>query len=244
MAKTLSSVTEALKKAVKSDIGNQLVKSLVKAGLYKSNNNSSNISVLEQTPKYKEYDTRDDATLRQEAKSYADGLYNNKIDDINAKADKKVNTLNNKLMTAELEKQKDDTALTAEYNADALKITDDAVRKGMLNSSVYTGLMQEAQDEYAGKQQYLASTYAIKRDTIIGEMAWVEEQRKISLQEYDLKKAAEYDKRLSELRKQQQENNEKIAEYNARLREWEEKYEENKKRTLEEWQRAIEEGNA
>ena len=75
-------------------------------------------------------------------------------------------------------------------------------------------------------------------------MSIVEVQRKSALMEYDLKKAEEFEKRLAALRKAQYENNEKIREYNVKLRKFEKNYEENKKRTLEEWQKAIDAGIA
>ena len=59
-----------------------------------------------------------------------------------------------------------------------------------------------------------------------------------------MKKAEEFEKRLAALRKAQYENNEKIREYNVKLRKFEKNYEENKKRTLEEWQKAIDAGIA
>ena len=179
-----------------------------------------------------------------EAKSYADDAYRSKVADANAKADKKINDLNEKLLTEELKKNNEVAKLDGEYYSETKQITDKAAKNGIINSSIYESMMDDAQKDYDRQKNYLSESYGIKSEAIKNEMSIVEVQRKSALMEYDLKKAEEFEKRLAALRKAQYENNEKIREYNVKLRKFEKNYEENKKRTLEEWQKAIDAGIA
>lgn len=240
MANTASEVATALKKATKYKSDTVLANKLAQSGLYRKD--GTEIKIKETAPKYKDYDLRSDATLVSEAKSYADDVYASKVGTVNAKADKSLNDLNEKLLTEELKKNNEEAELKSEYYSERKQITDRAARNGMINSSIYENMMDDAQKSYDRQKTYLSESYGIKSEAIKNEMSIVEEQRKSALMEYDLKKAEEFEKRLSELRKAQYENNEKIREYNAKLRELEKNYEENKKRTLEEWQKAIDAG--
>lgn len=242
MANTATVVATALKKATKYKSDNALTKKLAQSGLYRQD--GTEIKVKDTAPKYKDYDVRSDATLVSEAKSYAEDAYRSKVADANAKADKKINDLNKKLLTEELKKNNEEAKLDGEYYSETKQITDKAARNGIINSSIYESMMDDAQKDYDRQKTYLSESYGIKSEAIKNEMSIVEEQRKSALMEYDLKKAEEFEKRLAALRKAQYENNEKIREYNAKLREFEKNYEENKKRTLEEWQKAIDAGIA
>ena len=237
MSNTATVVATALKKATKYKSDNTLTKKLAQSGLYRQD--GTEIKVKDAAPKYKDYDVRSDATLMSEAKSYADDAYRSKLVDANAKADKKINYLNEKLLTEELKKNDEVAKLDGEYYSETKQITDKAAKNGIINSSIYENMM-----DYDRQKNYLSESYGIKSEAIKNEMSIVEVQRKSALMEYDLKKAEEFEKRLAALRKAQYENNEKIREYNVKLRKFEKNYEENKKRTLEEWQKAIDAGIA
>ncbi len=242
MSNTATVVATALKKATKYKSDNTLTKKLAQSGLYRQD--GTEIKVKDAAPKYKDYDVRSDATLVSEAKSYADDAYRSKLVDANAKADKKINYLNEKLLTEELKKNDEVAKLDGEYYSETKQITDKAAKNGIINSSIYENMMDDAQKDYDRQKNYLSESYGIKSEAIKNEMSIVEVQRKSALMEYDLKKAEEFEKRLAALRKAQYENNEKIREYNVKLRKFEKNYEENKKRTLEEWQKAIDAGIA
>lgn len=239
MAKDTQTVASALKKATSGTQGN-LVAKLNASGIYRSD--GTELTVKETPAVYKEYDKRTNATLKEEAQDYADRLYALKVGNTNASADKKINDLNTKMQTAELDARTQGDKILSSYQDDVRGITETVIKNGTVTSSIFSELLDSAKADYERKLSVLNEEFAIKTGNIEREISIVEEQRKAALVEYDLKKALDYEKRLSELKIQQTENNKQVAEYNAKVKEFEENYEENKRRTLEEWRRAIERG--
>lgn len=240
MNDTLKLVTDALKRVTGQKNSETLSEKLNKSGIYR--NDGTEIKIKDASPVYKEYDLRSDATLREEAKNYAEGIYASKTGNVNAGADKKINDLNVELLEADADKKAKEQNLVGDYLTEVTDLTDRAYKNGMINSSAYNDIIASAEKYYLNNLGILDQEFAIKESGIKREIEIIDEQRKSALMEYDLKKAVEYEKRLSELRREQSENNAKISQYNARLRELEKNYEENKKRTLEEWRRAVSEG--
>lgn len=240
MAKDAQTVATALKKASEGTKQSNLVAKLNASGIYRED--GTELTVKETPAVYKEYDKRSNATLKEEAQDYADRLYAMKVGNTNASADKKINDLDTKLQTAELNVKTQGDKLHSSYRNEVRGITERVIKNGTVTSSIFGELLDSAKADYERKLMVLNEEFAIKKGNIEREISIVEEQRKSALIEYDLKKALDFEKRLSELKIQQTETNKEIAEYNAKVKEFEENYEENKRRTLEEWRRAIEEG--
>lgn len=187
--------------------------------------------------KFIEREDISDEILREQAKEYSDSVYDNKISALNIDTDKKLNTLNRRSEQNALKKSNADYGADKSYGDAVEKISDGAVRQGLTNSSIYTGLLENAGAEYSRAKETAEREYTIAEDEIRAEIELVNASKNLALQDYELKKAAEYEKKLAELRRAELKARAEALEYNRRVAEFEAQYDKNKERTLEEWKK-------
>lgn len=187
--------------------------------------------------KFMKRENKTEADLRAEAEEYADNAFKNRQEALEIKTEKSLNTLKKKLGDAERNEAEFYKSAEKSYNAEREQINDRAIRNGMVHSSVYTGLNAAAESAYADKLNTAAAEYSRLAQSIRTEIELVNEQKELSLQDYELKKAAEFDKKLAELRLEETAARKEVTEYNKELAYFLAHYDEAIRQSIENWKR-------
>ena len=122
------------------------------------------------------------------------------------------------------------------------KIADSAVRQGLARSSIFQGLNASATSSYEAQKAAIEREKELLAESIRTEMEIVESSRLNALRDYEIQKAADYEKKLDLLRAEEMKARQEVYEFNKKMAELEADYEKNRQRTLAEWQDAIANG--
>ena len=218
---------------------------VIRKGVAKKAPESTQNTGMTVMPNYIKLIEREDVseeTLRKQANEYADDLYADSINKIKIDAEKKLNDLNVRLNKTESGAIDKKNKAIAEYKDTVEKNTDDAVKQGLVNSSVYTGMQQKAESDYNAVIKELNDALYSATDGIKREADVIIKARDIALSNYEIKKAAEYEKKLSELREAEYRAREEVRKKNEILSYYQSTYEEDAKRAQEAWEKAKKNG--
>ena len=254
MSNAVSKVTAALKKTTDNTTSaiKTLADSLSKQNAYrqlsvsKATNNtiksaqSDNVAPVNAT--LRERQDKSDEELRREADKYAEDNYNRRVSALDVSTGGKLATVNRKLGDLEAKGESDIREAQGNYQSAQESISEKAIRNGTVNSSIFRALRDTAAEEYAVKMQEIGAELNRKTEELNRQKEIIETSRYLALQDYELKRAAEYESKLAELRQEELEARKAVADYNARLAEFQANYEKNLERTLEEWKKARAEG--
>lgn len=223
MANAVKTLTDVIRKGVKkSDTGGITVK-----------------------PNYIKLIERDDVTeeeMAAQANSYADSLYNDSINEVKSEAARKLDALDQKLNET-TRKNGLKQAKTAQDYKDAMEANvDSAIRQGVVNSSIYEGMKERTTEEYKTKMQDLEDSLAGATTTIKREEEVIIKARDVALTNYEIKRAAEYEKKLQQLRAIEYKARESVRKKNEILSKLIADYEKNARIAQEEWEDARRKG--
>lgn len=215
------------------------------AGLYKNRTDTPRVlprkSTVSVSPNNAEFIHRENVSeeeLRRRAEEYADGIYRKSVEELNTGVAGKLNTLNRRLNESLLKGRSAAERAADDYAGRAESIADDAVRQGMVHSSVFSGRNAAARSRYEAETKALNEALAVAAGSIREEIALINASKETALRDYDLKRAADYEKKLASLRAEELAAREEVSEYNKRLAELEAEYENNRARTVREWEDA------
>lgn len=249
MSGAVKTVTAALKKTVGSNSGlSNLASKLSANNLYGqstipvSNIKTSEGKFSQNNATFIDREDVSDEELKRQAELYAQNEYRVNVANAQAGADKKINTLNKQLQEKILKGQTNLAELENDYVDSKESIVDTAVRNGMVNSSVFTGLNSAAMGYFDAQRTAIEQQLAIAQQSITTEIAIVTASKEAALMEYDLKQAAAYEKKLIQLKSEELKAREEVIAFNKKVAELEKNYEKNRARTLEEWEKARAEG--
>lgn len=249
MSGAVKTVTAALKKSVGNNSGvSNLASKLSASNLYGqstvpvSNIKTSEGKFSQNNATFIDREDISDEELKRQAELFAKNEYIVDVTNTKASADKKINTLNKQLQEKVLKGQTDLAELENDYSDSTESIKDTAVRNGMVNSSVFAGLNSAAMGYFDAQRTAIEQQLAIAQQSITTEIEIVTASKEAALLEYDLKQAAAYEKKLTQLKSEELKAREEVIAFNRKVAELENNYEKNRARTLEEWEKARAEG--
>lgn len=245
MSKAVKTVADALKKASGATSSSDAAsKKLLSQGVY-------SVSSLKaaQTPEiasnainYIEREDVPDAVLQERAAEYAENNFRSNVQETELDTQKKLNSLNEELQKTYYQAELDAAKNQTDYVSTVEKIADSAVRQGIARSSIYEGLNASAASSYEAQKAAIEREKELLAESIRTEMEIAENARLNALRDYEIQKAADYEKKLALLREEEMKARQEVYEFNKKMAELEADYENNRRRTLAEWQDAIAKG--
>ncbi|NLL55870.1 MAG: hypothetical protein GX242_01500 [Clostridiales bacterium] len=193
----------------------------------------------------KTYQEKSHDELQNQAEDMVVGDIETKINKLNQTTEKKINDLAKKLSSSQevmeiaAEKSQDklqDTTITNLYNA---------TNKGIVNSSIYENLQQNAYDIYKEELIKIKNDFDTLNSEIEKEISVLSFNKQTALREFDLEKAVKIEKQLDKLKSDQQATIASINSYNKKILDAETKFQQDRVKTMEkmasEWRKAKDE---
>ena len=196
-------------------------------------------------PDYVKLIEREDVTeeeMARQAESYADSLYADKINKVKTDADNKLTELDTRLNNAISNNRAKMLDLNETYTQAKEQNSDKAIKQGIANSSIYAGMQKRAEKKYDKQKTALTEELDSALEAIKKETELINEARSVSLQNYEIKKAAEYEKKLAELREIEYAAREEVRKENARRAPYVNDYADDLARARAEWEDAKKKG--
>ncbi len=245
MSEIFKAVNATLKKS--SGKGTEvsiLAKKLAPSNLYKSGGTKNTVAkdytaddFLPINAQFMEREDKSEEELKAEAREYADNVYKNKSEALDIKTAKQLNTLDKRLGDAKQNEAEFYENAAKSYASERENINDRAIKNGIVNSSIFAGLNAAAESRYAEKLNSAAAEYGRLAQQIRTEIELVNAEKELALRDYELKKAAEYDKKLASLRREEMAARQEVEEYNKELADFLAHYDEAVKQSIENWRR-------
>lgn len=244
MSKAVKTVADALKKVSVFATNDAAKEKLVSQGVYSASGlKASEVPELaDNAINYIEREDVPDAVLQERAAEYAENTFRSNVASTELDTQKKLNSLNEDLLKTYYQAEKDALRNQADYVSNVEKIADSAVRQGIARSSIFEGLNASAANSYETQKAAIEREKELLTESIRTEMEIVENARLNALRDYEIQKAADYEKKLASLREEEMKARKEVYEFNKKMAELEADYEKNRQRTLAEWQDAIANG--
>ena len=245
MSKAVKTVADALKKASTSSSADSTVsEKLTSQGLYSASSMKAaeTPEIASNAINYIEREDVPDAVLQERAAEYAENKFQSNTQKTELDTQKKLNSLTEELQKTYFQAEQDALKNESDYADSLEKIADSAVRQGLARSSIFQGLNASATSSYEAQKAAIEREKELLAESIRTEMEIVESSRLNALRDYEIQKAADYEKKLAELRTEEMKARQEVYEFNKKMAELEADYEKNRQRTLAEWQDAIANG--
>lgn len=236
MSNTYFEIVKALSNVVKGDnsTAKKLSSALKTASMSMPDYDSMLPQELEVAPKV--YTEKTQEQLLAEANNLVGERYKEQIDKINNSYQKKVDTLKNKEKNQnklqKLEK------VTDKYNLDTEKAKFEAIKNGIANSSIMGSYLEDLSIKYDEEVAKITNDYLAFQQNIDKEIALAMEAKNEALSVYDIKRAADLEKKVTELKKEQALIQQEINNYNRQLLIDRQNYQKDREKTLEELKKA------
>ncbi len=175
-----------------------------------------------------------------EAKNIVDDSYNEQKEKVNNSYQKKLENLTNKSETKNESYLQKVDKVTEKHNLDTEKAKFGVIKNGLANSSIMGSYLQELSAKYNDEIAKITNDYLTFQQNIDKEILLANDAKNNALKVYDIKMAADIEKKVIALKKEQAIIQQEINKYNRQLLIDKQSYQRDRENTLEELKKAWE----
>lgn len=179
------------------------------------------------------YNEKTQDELLSEAKNIVKESYADKIKKIEDSYKNKINTLTLKNENKDASFTEKTDKATEKYVSDTENATFKAIKNGIANSSVIGGYLENLNKSYIDDVNKITNEYTIFKENIDRELEQALNAKTQALVSYDIKAAADIEKKVIALKNEQSKAIEEINKYNRQLLEDKKSFQSDREQTLE-----------
>ena len=172
----------------------------------------------------KEYVTKTDEELKNEAESALRDYKNAELESINSKIDNSLSALDGKEESLKSDADEQKAQLKAYYDNAKSEAANDALKRGLQRSSIVINNLNAFDNDKIAKLMEIDSQLNAEIDSLNEQIASLNTEREQAINDFNIEYALKVNEKIAELEQEIQDRNDEITEYNNKIAQIEAEY--------------------